>query len=119
MNKKRKTLGWIITIIAVIMPGWGVIGKFSNAPMIEHMTALGYGNWIKIIAIGELLAVVLFVLPRTGRLGILLMSSLMGGAIAAHMGHGEPFIMQSIVLILAWIAAFIRYPEFLNFNSNN
>lgn len=118
MTKQRKILGWIITILASIAPAWGVIGKFSNAEMQSHMASIGYENWIQIIAIGELLAVVLFILPKTGRLGILLMSALMGGAIAAHMGHGESFTMQSTVLVLAWIAAFLRYPEFLKFNSS-
>ncbi len=119
MNKQKKIIGWVITFLATIMPAWGVIGKFTNVPMQEHMTSLGYGDWLSIIAIGELIAVVLFVLPKTGKIGILLMSALMGGAIAAHMGHGESFVMQSIVLILAWVATFIRYPEFLDVSSKN
>ena len=117
MKKNRKIAGWIFTILASIMPAWGVIGKFGNAQMQEHMAALGYENWISTIAIGELIAVVLFVVPKTGKIGILLISALMGGAIAAHMGHGESFVMQSVVLILAWMAAFIRYPDFLDFAS--
>ena len=119
MNKQRKIIGWVITVIAALMPAWGVIGKFTNEPMQTHMASIGYGEWLSIIAIGELIAVVLFVMPKTGKIGILLISALMGGAIAAHMGHGESFMMQSIVLILAWIAAFIRYPEFLDFTSKN
>ena len=119
MNKQRKIIGWVITILAAIMPSWGVIGKLSNAGMQAHMTSLGYGDWLNIIALGELITVLLFILPKTGKIGILLMSSLMGGAIAAHMGHGESFTMQSIVLILAWAAAFFRYPEIFNLKSKN
>ena len=115
MNKTRKILGWVFTVLAAIMPFWGVIGKFSNADMQTHMTSLGYGEWLKIIAIGELVAVVLFVIPKTGKLGVLLMSALMGGAIAAHMGHGESFMMQSMVLVFTWIATFLRYPSFTDF----
>ena len=119
MNKSRKILGWVVTILAALMPAWGVIGKFSNADMQAHMTKLGYGDWLQIIAVGEFLAVVLFVLPKTGKIGILLISALMGGAIAAHMGNGESFMMQATVLVLAWIAAFLRYPEFLRFGSDS
>lgn len=117
MSKQRKIIGWVITIVAAIMPAWGVIGKFTNADMINHMTSLGYGDWLTPIALGELLAVVLFLMPKTGRIGTILMTALMGGAIAAHMGHGESFTMQSIVLILTWVAAYIRYPEFLRLES--
>ena len=119
MSNKRKIAGWIITVIASIAPTWGVIGKFTNAGMQQNMKTIGFESWIEIIAIGELLAVVTFILPQTGRIGILLMSALMGGAIASHMGHGESFTMQSTVLVLAWIAALIRYPEFLDFNPKN
>ena len=116
MKNSKKIIGWVLTILAIIPPAWGVIGKLSNAEMQTHMTALGYGDWLSIIAFGEFMAVLLFVIPKTGKIGILLMSSLMGGAIAAHMGHGESFAMQATVLVLAWAAAFVRYPEFLNFN---
>ena len=119
MTKQRKIVGWVITILASIAPAWGVIGKFTFEPMREHMFSIGFEKWIEIIAIGELFAVVLFIFPQTGRIGILLMSALMGGAIASHMGHGETFTMQSTVLVLAWIAAFIRYPEFLKFGNSS
>ena len=101
------------------MPAWGVIGKFTNEGMQANMNSIGMGEWLNVIAIGELIAVVLFIIPKTGRIGILLMTALMGGAIASHMGHGQSFAMQSIVLILVWVAAFIRYPEFLNFGSKS
>ena len=108
-------MGWVFTALAALMPFWGVIGKFTNADMQGHMTSLGYRDWLPIIAIGELIAVVLFIIPKTGKIGILLMSALMGGAIAAHMGHEESFVMQSTVLVFAWVAAFLRYPELIDF----
>ena len=112
MNKGRKIAGWVLTILAVIMPTWGVIGKLSNADMIEHMTRLGYGDWLTIIAMGECAGVVTFLIPKTMKIGTLLLTALLGGAIAAHIGHGESFGMQSTVLILVWIATFLRAPDF-------
>jgi len=119
MNKKRKIAGWVATVLAAIAPTWGVIGKFTNAGMQANMESIGFGEWIKIVAIGELVAVVLFVLPKTGRIGVLLMSALMGGAIASHLGHGQSIAMQSTVLALVWVATLIRYPDFLNFKTDS
>ncbi len=119
MSKQRKIAGWVISILAMIPPAWGVIGKFTNAEMRSHMASIGYTDWTEIIAIGELAAVVLFLIPRTGKIGILVVSALMGGAIAAHMGHGESFGLQGSVLVLSWIATLIRYPEFLDFSSKS
>ena len=119
MNKTRKILGWVLTALAAIMPAWGVIGKFSNEAMQTQMGGYGFKDWLTIIAIGELIAVVTFVLPKTGKIGILLLSALMGGAIATHMGNGESFMMQSIVLLMAWAATLLRYPEFLDFGGQD
>lgn len=79
---------------------------------------MGFGDLLSIIAIGELIAVVLFIFPKTGKICVLLMSALMGGAIAVHMGAGESFTMQAAVLVFTWAAALVRYPELLASKAN-
>ena len=37
----------------------------------------------------------------------------MGGAIVTHMQHGESYVAQSIILVLIWIAGYLRYPQVL------
>ena len=117
MSKQRKIVGWVITILACLAPAWGVIGKFINAEMQANMASIGFEPYTKIVAIGELIAVILFIIPRTGRIGALLMTALMGGAIASHLGHGQGIGLQTSVLVLVWIATLIRYPEFLDFET--
>jgi hypothetical protein len=34
----------------------------------------------------------------------------MGGAIVVHMSNAEPFIIQSVILVLVWITGFVRNP---------
>jgi uncharacterized membrane protein YphA (DoxX/SURF4 family) len=113
MNKSRKILGWVFTILAVIAPTWGVIGKFTNEGMQANMASIGFKELISVVAIGELIAIVLFIIPKTGRIGTILMTMLMSGAIAAHLGHDQSIGLQTSVIILVWIAAIIRYPDFL------
>lgn len=113
MNKGRNIAAWVVTIIACIMPTWGVIGKLSNEGMMTHMTDMGFGEWLTVIAIVEAIAVITYIVPKTSKLGLLIMTGLMGGAISAHMSVDEPFLMQSAVLALVWIGAYLRHPGLL------
>ena len=63
------------------------------------------------IGIIEIISLVLFLIPRTGIIGTLLIASYMGGAIATHLQHHQPIAMAVIIQILLWITAFIRFPE--------
>lgn len=37
----------------------------------------------------------------------------MGGAILAHMSHGEPYVTRPVLLVLIWMAGFLRRPRLL------
>jgi DoxX-like family len=53
--------------------------------------ALGFdGSRLMIIAVLEMASAALFLVPKTRPFGLLLVSAFLGGAIAAHLGHGQP-----------------------------
>lgn len=85
--------------------------------MTDMMVSFGFTEGeITLVAIGEILSVVLFLIPRTASLGTLLLSAYMGGAIATHMQAmppAESYLVPSIILIVIWIAAAIRVPDIL------
>jgi hypothetical protein len=66
---------------------------------------------VVLIGVGELTSALLFAIPLTHSLGLLLLSSYMGGAIVTHMQHGEDYVVQSVILVLTWVAGFLRHPE--------
>jgi hypothetical protein len=79
--------------------------------------ALGkYGlvEQMQLIGVGALLTALLLVIPRTSSLGILLTSSFWGGAICIHMAHGEPYLLQAVLLVLSWAGAYLRNPATLS-----
>jgi hypothetical protein len=69
------------------------------------------GNWRIIIALGEITSTLLFLFPKTNKLGTILFSAYMGDAIVVHMISGLPTIMPSVILIVVWVTGFIRNPE--------
>ena len=83
-----------------------VLGLFPP----EQVEKLGLGVPIQVIGAGELVSAILLLVPRTASLGVLLTSGFWGGAICLHMSKGEPFVLQSVFLLLTWVGAYLRVP---------
>lgn len=75
---------------------------------------MGLSGWLTIIGIGELVSAILYLIPRTSSLGVLLLSAHMGGAIVIHMSNGEPFIFPAVLLLLVWVGNYLRNTEMLS-----
>jgi hypothetical protein len=61
-----------------------------------------------IIGLGELLCVVLLLVPRTLPFGILMVSAYWGGAIVVHMSSAQSYLLPSVLLILSWAGYLLR-----------
>ncbi len=59
----------------------------------------------------EAISVLLFLYSRTAMLGLLLLSSYLGGAVATHLQHGQEIVLPAAIEAVVWIAAVIRFPE--------
>jgi hypothetical protein len=108
-SKTAKIASWTIAGLLTALFLFSAAGKlFLNPGQMEQMKL---ANWRYIIAFGEIGSVLLFLLPRTNKLGTLLLSSYMGGAIIIHMTGGMSIVMPSVILILVWVVAWLRNPE--------
>ena len=76
----------------------------------EEVAKLGLSLPIQVIGAGELACAILLLIPRTSSLGLLLTSGFWGGAICLHMSKGELFLLQSALLLLTWLGAYLRIP---------
>jgi len=113
MNASRhwKTIaGWVLHGLvggSMLLAGSAkVLGLFPP----EQVAKLGLGVPIQVIGAGELVSAVLLLVPRAASLGVLLTSGFWGGTICLHMSKGEPFVLQSVVLLLTWVGAYLRVP---------
>src|SRR6476660_7953040 len=106
----QKVGGWVLHgLIAGMMILAGsakVLGFFPP----EEVAKLGLSLPIQVIGVGELASAVFLLIPRTSSLGLLLTSGFWGGAICLHMSKAEPFVMQSAMLLLIWVGAYLRVP---------
>lgn len=114
MSKKRKIASWIFVGLMsalFIMSAAMKLTSGSDSEMAKNFAKWGLEGKLILIGMGELISAILFLIPKTSSLGVLLLTAHLGGAIATHMEHGEPFLPQSIMLLLLWVANYLRNPE--------
>jgi hypothetical protein len=88
-----------------------IMGDANTLKMTESFGISATEN--KIIGIVEVIAALLFIYPRTGVLGAFILIAFMGGAIATHVEHNQPFVPQLIISAFLWIVTVVRFPELL------
>jgi len=111
-SKPRSVVGWVLTGIAGLLILSSGVFKLSGAPMIvEGMTKLGVGPYIPLLGTMEIVFTALFVFPKTSKIGFLLVTCYFAGALATDLSHGNPIMTPILILVLVWVAAFLRKPE--------
>ncbi|RCW23264.1 DoxX-like protein [Ciceribacter lividus] len=94
-------------IFVLFMLGASVAPKLLGMPVAEEtLAALGWPHgYAKMIGVIELTCVVLYLFPRTSLLGAVLMTGLLGGAIATQLRVQNPLFTH--VFFSFYIAAFM------------
>lgn len=112
-QKTIKITGWVLSILLALLFTMSAFMKITqNETAITQASAVGIDAvTYQIIGIIEIVSLILFLIPRTGVLGTLLLVAYMGGAIATHLQHQQPIAMAVGVQVVLWITAFVRFPE--------
>ena len=114
ISKGRKITGWILVgLLGALFIMSASMKLIGGEEIAANFAKYGLDGKQILIGVGELIAAILFVIPKTSSLGVLLLSAHMGGAIATHMEHGEMYILPAIILLVVWIANWLRNPEML------
>lgn len=86
-------------LFVLFMLGASIAPKFFMADMVaeQNMTPLGWpAKYLMLIALIELGCVILYVIPRTSLLGAVLMTGLLGGAIATNLRVENPLFSHTL-----------------------
>jgi hypothetical protein len=110
MNHKMKNiLKWTPASITATMISLSAMFKLTHAaPLAEHYTQLGIVQYMPILGMMELLLVILFIYPRTLKIGLLMCTAYYGGAMATEFSHGTTMLPALILLVLVWVSAYAR-----------
>jgi uncharacterized membrane protein YphA (DoxX/SURF4 family) len=113
-KKINKIAGLVLTISLGLLFAISAFMKLSkNEAALAQAATIGFdANTYFFIGLIELAALILFLIPRTGIVGSMLLIAYMGGAIATHLQHQQSIMMAVSVQVLVWTAFVLRYPTF-------
>lgn len=112
-QKAIKITGLVFTIILGLFFAMSAFMKLTlQETAVAQASSFGIdATTYQFIGIIEIISLILFIIPRTGILGTLLLVAYLGGAIVTHLQHQEPIAMAVLFQITLWITAYIRFPE--------
>jgi|SRR6218665_1428953 len=115
MSKVRNIIGWVLAGLITGFLCFSATAKLGlmDFPGREEMfLQMGLtGSEPLIVGLLEVICAFLFLIPRTGVFGSLLISGYMGGVIATHLEHDNDLSFAIIFTIVIGITALVRYPE--------
>ena len=103
----------VIQILATWIPALlialsGVLKLSGNPAIVETMTQLGVGRYLRLLGVMEVAFAALFIVPATMKLGFILASCYFGGAIATELSHDALKVNPFVPIVLLWMGALIR-----------
>lgn len=114
-------VGWVMSVLVTLfLLGASAAPKLMNSPLaLEPLEVVGWpAKYLLLIGIIELVVAVLYIVPRTALLGAVLMTGLLGAALAANLRVDNPLFSHTLFSIylgvFAWVALWLREPKIRN-----
>lgn len=114
---KRPWAGYIISGLAGLFLLMDAVGKLIKPePVVTGTLQLGYSEGV-ILPLGVILltSTLLYLLPRSGILGAVLLTAYLGGAVATHLRISNPLFTHTLfpvyLGILIWLGLWLRDPR--------
>lgn len=111
--KSSKAMLWASYAITALVTG-GLLFSASMKilkpkELVDEFTRLGWPDRLALpLGIVEVVAAVLFVIPRTSVLGAVVITGYLGGATATHVRIDDAFLPPVIMGMLVWGALWLR-----------
>lgn len=116
-GKSTAVAGLVLTGLAAAFLAMDTVMKLLVlAPAVQATTELGYPAstifWIGAI---QLVCLVLYLVPATSVLGVVLLTAYLGGAVATHVRVGSPLASHTLfpvyVGLMVWGGLYLREPR--------
>lgn len=111
-------IGWVLSaLVTLFLLGASAAPKLMNSPLaLEPLDVVGWpAKYLLLIGIIEVVVAVLYIIPRTALLGAVLMTGLLGAALAANLRVDNPLFSHTLFSIylgiFAWVALWLREPK--------
>ncbi|MFL5764698.1 MAG: DoxX family protein [Bacteroidia bacterium] len=107
MSKATRITAIVLKAIPSLMLVMSAVMKLTHAQaIVEGFSKSNLVNYITLIGLIELTSVILFWIPKTAKLGFLLLCAYLGGAISIELASGQ-FPGASVFLAIVWISVYL------------
>ncbi|HZS46110.1 MAG TPA: DoxX family protein [Blastocatellia bacterium] len=117
ISKGRRVAGNVLIYLCGAVLIFSSSLKFVHPPaVLAQMNGWGFdSNGVTLIGVIELLCALMFLIPSTRSIGVLLVSAYFGGAIATHLEHGQipQMFSPTLILFLICLGSWLRHPAIL------
>lgn len=110
VSKKALWTGYVLSALPVLLFLFSAVLKIMKSQqVVEGFVKMGFPERL-ILGIGilELACTILYVIPQTAVLGVILLTGYLGGAIVTTLRVGEPVFMPIIIGVSVWGGLYLR-----------
>ncbi|MDA3615936.1 DoxX family protein [Polluticaenibacter yanchengensis] len=107
--KAKKYITISLTVLVAIMVITSGFMKAIHLPWsVDGLVKFNLPDSATVLGLMEMAFAILFVFPKTMRIGFILISCYFAGAMATELSHDGSMLNPGIPLVLIWITAFLR-----------
>ncbi|RZJ91043.1 MAG: DoxX family protein [Chryseobacterium sp.] len=105
----KKIIIIALTSLVTLMIGVSGLMKAIHLPWsVEGLVKFNLPNSATVLGLMEMAFILLFAFPKTMRIGFILISCYLAGAMATELSHDGSILNPGVPLVLVWITAFVR-----------
>jgi len=111
VSRKKLRAGHIISALPALLMLFGALPKLMKVPgVVQGFAQYGFPQTLIVpVGIIELASAILYLIPQTAVLGAILMTGVLGGAIATNLRFGNPvLVVPAALAILFWLGLYLR-----------
>ncbi|MFO1008320.1 MAG: DoxX family protein [Planctomycetaceae bacterium] len=103
-------IGRVLSVLpSLLLVMAGGLMFIQHPDFVQNSAKYGYtGTSLHFIGAALLVSVVLYLIPRTAILGAILLTGYLGGAVATHVTHSEPWYIPVIFGAVLWLGLLLR-----------
>lgn len=108
-----RALSFIIILVFTISAGMKIN---SGDDFLMEMSRLGIPHHlIYTIALIEVIAAIIYAIPKTSLLGAIILTGYLGGAVMTHFRVGDGIATPILLGLLLWLGLYLREPQLQKF----
>jgi hypothetical protein len=108
MNFRKIASSIFLVITSAMVLFSGIMKLTHNTQVVDTLSKYGVAEFINLFGAMEIVFTVLFIFPKTMKIGFILLSCYFSGAMATELSHEHGILNPLLPIALVWVTAFLR-----------